>query len=417
MNVTVHPSRLSGTLSAIPSKSDAHRLLICAAFSDRPTKLRCAATSEDIEATCRCLTALGARIIFSGGCIEVTPAERIPPRPHLDCGESGSTLRFLLPVAAAVCDGACFEGRGRLPQRPLGDLMGAMKAHGTEFSAPTLPFTLSGRLRPGHYSLPGNVSSQYVTGLMLGLSLPEGDSRIELTTELESAGYIDITLSALERFGGRVTPRENGWLISGTGGFSGPEELAVDGDWSNAAFFLAAGALSGSVTLTGLSADSPQGDKSILSVLSDMGASPSVTENGVTVSPQELRGCTVDMRQIPDALPILGVLASGAKGSTRFVNASRLRLKESDRIATTAAMLKSLGISADEEPDGLTVHGGKLCGGTVDGAGDHRIVMAAAIAGTLASSPVRITGAEAVNKSYPTFFKDLTALGGIAYGF
>lgn len=411
MDVTVTPSPLSGRVSAIPSKSDAHRLLICAAFADKPTKLRCKGTSEDIEATCRCLSALGTKINREGEYINVVPAKDIPASPHLDCGESGSTLRFMLPVCAAVCSDGSFSGHGRLPQRPLSDLVGAMEANGVSFSAPALPFSHKGRLSPGVYSLAGNVSSQYVTGLMLGLSLLTGDSEIVLTTPLESAAYIDITTHALSRFGAAPERTEKGWRISGKGRFTSPGELEVDGDWSNSAFFLVSGA-----GLSGLDTKSPQGDKEILSVLKDLGAKLRITPDGISADLSALSGTTVDVSGIPDALPILSVAAATASGETHFVNAARLRLKESDRLATTAAMLENLGIRAVEHPDGLTVYGGSFSGGTVDGAGDHRIVMAAAIAATFASAPVTIKGAEAVNKSYPTFFEDFKSLGGIANG-
>jgi 3-phosphoshikimate 1-carboxyvinyltransferase len=412
MNVTIAPAPLEGTLPAVSSKSDAHRLLICAALADRPTVLALPALSEDIEATIRCLRALGAGIVRSGETVTVSPIERVPDAPLLPCGESGSTLRFLLPVAAALTEGARFTGRGRLPDRPVGALRAAMEAHGVTFSAEKLPFALSGRLQGGSYALPGDVSSQYLTGLLLALPHVPDDSTLTLTTKLESAAYVDMTLSALRRFGGSVSDGGGVYALPGGQRFHSPGAAAVDGDWSSAAFFLTAGAIGREVTVTGLDADSPQGDKAVLDILRRFGAETETRGNAVTVRPAPLRGCEIDVSGIPDLLPVLSVAAACASGETRFTNAARLRLKESDRLAAVSAMLRSLGGSVTELPDGLTVRGGALTGGTVDGFRDHRIVMSAAIAAIRCSGPVTITGAGAAAKSYPAFFDDYTLLGG-----
>ena len=416
MDICVSPSRLHGEVAAIPSKSDAHRLLICAALASSETKIYLSSSSEDIDATCRCLEALGAGISRGNGYIKVVPIKAVPQNPVLDCGESGSTLRFLLPVAAAICPRSSFTGRGRLPDRPLGELMKVMEAHGVSFSAARLPFTVSGQLNCGTYTIPGNISSQYITGLLLALSAIEGESEIRLSSEAESSAYIDITLHALSRFG--ITPgiTERGWKIPDSKSYSSPKEIKADGDWSNAAFFLSAAALGHKLTLSGLDLSSPQGDKDILSVLSSFGANIKNEGNIISVLPASLHGCTVDARPIPDLLPILAVVAACSKGTTRFVNAARLRLKESDRLETTARMLINLGINAIEKEDELIVEGGTIIGGKVDGANDHRIVMAAAIAATVAKNDVTITTAQAVNKSYPAFFDVFRNSGGIAYG-
>lgn len=417
MDVCIQSGALGGTVAAIPSKSDAHRKLICAALADRPTELSLPSSSADIDVTAQCLRSLGAHIVHQGEAMTVTPVSTAPLHPLLDCGESGSTLRFLLPVAAARCESAWFAGQGRLPERPIGHLRQAMEAHGVVFSADRLPFATTGQLTGGDYLLPGDVSSQYITGLLLALPQLPGDSTLTLTTPLQSAGYVDITLGALERFGVRIHKTPTGWLIPGRQIFRSPGRMGVDGDWSNAAFFLAAGALGQGVTVTGLDTDSPQGDKAVVNILRQFGAAVTTAGNSVTVGPGALRGCTVDVGEIPDALPILAVLASAAHGETRFVNAARLRLKESDRLTTTAAMLRDLGGEVEEFSDGLLVRGGcPLHGGTVDGANDHRIVMAAAIAAASAAAPVTITDAEAVRKSYPDFFKDFQRLGGNTHG-
>ena len=414
MIATITPAQLSGTIPAIASKSDAHRLLILAALSQGETRLRMEQRSEDIDATIDCLRALGALIEVLPDGVLVRGIEQPNENPLLDCGESGSTFRFLLPVAAALCVSARFTGGGRLPERPIGELMTVMQAHGVAFSAERLPSSTSGRLAGGAFSLPGNVSSQYLTGLLLALPLVAQDSTISLTTRLESAAYVDITLHALKRFGVRVSVENGVYAVSGGQTLQSPGECRVDGDWSNAAFFLAAGALGKPVTLTGLHLDSPQGDKAILDALRKFGALVETTADTVTVSPANLVGCTIDVSETPDLLPILAVLGAGASGETRLVNAARLRLKESDRLASVSAMLRALGGRVEEQPDALVITGGRLAGGTVESCRDHRIAMSAAIAAILCESSVTILGADAVKKSYPAFYHDLNQLGGHA---
>ena len=413
MNATIIPSLPEGEISAIASKSDAHRVLICAALSKTPCELILSTSSEDIEATARCMRALGAKIEKSEKGLRVIPGE-IPQAAQLDCGESGSTLRFLLPVAAALCESAEFCGRGRLPERPIGELMQAMQAGGVEFSAPKLPLVTRGRLQSGVFSLPGNISSQYVTGLLLALPLLEGNSEIVLTTALESAAYVDITLHALERFGIEIEKTGRGYFVRGGQSYKAPSEVKIDGDWSNAAFFLVAGAIGKSITVTGLDMNSPQGDKKICDILRTFGANVEIEGDKVSVSPAKLTAQTVDMTEIPDMLPSLAVLAANAQGESVFTGAARLRIKESDRLKTVCEMINSLGGICRETEDGIIVTGHPLSGGTVSGSGDHRIVMAAAIAAAVCDSAVIISGAEAVDKSYPTFFKDFARLGGEA---
>lgn len=411
--VKIEPYALRGIIPAIPSKSDAHRLLIAAALADRPTKLIMRGGSEDISATIRCLRAMGASIEEQADCVEITPVSRSAAAPLLDCGESGSTLRFMLPVAAAVCERAAFTGRGRLPQRPIGELCTAMSEGGVSFSSDFLPLETNGKLRGGVYRLPGGISSQYITGMLLALPCTGEDSEIILTDKLRSAAYVDITLDVMERFGIRVEKRDSGFFIPGGQRYVSPGEVEVDGDWSNGAFMLCAGAVSGSVTVTGLHPDSPQGDKAIVELLRRMGANVTVDGSSVTVTPGKLRGCEIDIDATPDLLPALAVVAAFADGDTHFVNGARLRIKESDRLTACANLLRDLDGSAEESADSLTVHGTGLCGGTTDSCNDHRIVMAAAIAASGCTEEVIITGAEAVNKSYPGFFDDYRILDGM----
>lgn len=414
MIATISPAPLSGKISAIASKSDAHRLLILAALSEGETFLHMEQRSEDIDATIGCLRALGARILVLPDGVNVRGIEQVPAHPQLDCGESGSTFRFLLPVAAALGARATFTGTGRLPERPIGELLLAMRVHGVRFSSEQLPFSIEGKFIGGAFELPGNISSQYLTGLLLALPLLEQDSRIHLTTSLESAAYVDITLHALKRFGINIPVRKGEYCISGGQSVQSPRELRVDGDWSNASFFLAAGALGAPVTVSGLNLVSPQGDKAMLDALMAFGAKVEASANSVCVSPAPLHGCIIDVGETPDLLPVLAVLGACAGGETRLVNAARLRLKESDRLASVSSMLRALGATVEEQPDALVISGGRLTGGDVHSCRDHRIVMSTAIAAIRCEGNVRILGTEAVNKSYPAFFQDYNRLGGQA---
>lgn len=397
MNLKLYPARLAGAVAAIPSKSDAHRALICAALADKPTQLILEGEpSEDMWATARCVAALGGAVRWDAGGAAVLPIRETPCAPVLDCGESGSTLRFLLPVAAAVCGGFSAVGQGRLPERPLGALMKAMEAGGCTFSAHKLPLTVSGRLRAGEYALPGNISSQYVSGFLLAFPLLSGESRVRLTTPLESRGYVEMTCNAMRRFGAAVEKLSDGFAVRG-GGYVSPGEAQIEGDWSNAAFWLAARSLGHALMVTGLSDASAQPDKRAGTLLDALGG-----------------GARVDVSECPDLLPILAVRAAYAAGETCFVNAARLRLKESDRLHAAAEGLSLLGADVAEKPDALLVrgHGGLKGGCAVESYGDHRMAMAWAIAALNADAPISVRGAEAVNKSYPAFWREYERLGG-----
>ncbi len=408
----IHPAALSGTLAAPPSKSAAHRALICAALADGKSRVYPLAGSADMAATAQCLCAMGAQIAREGDAAFVEGGRcAAGAEVTLDCAESGSTLRFLLPVAAAYGLRATFVGRGRLPERPLGALADQMKAHGVSFSAGAMPFTIGGRLSPGRYELPGDVSSQFVTGLLFALPLLDGESEIVLTSPLQSAGYVEMTLRALQESGVAVTPTENGWRVPGNQRFRAFDRT-VEGDWSNAAFWLCAAAIGGTVRITGLSNDSAQGDRAVYEILERFGADITRDAHAVCCEAAPLRAQRIDAGQIPDLVPVLAVTAAFAEGDTEIYNAARLRIKESDRLASTAALLRALGGSAEEYPDRLVVHGGGLRGGDAQGANDHRIVMAAAVAALGCREKVCVTDAHAINKSYPDFFDELNKLGG-----
>ena len=396
MNAVITPGRLSGSVRAPASKSAAHRALIAAALSDGPTVIRIGALNRDIEATLACLNALGAGIRATDSGLAVSPIARANERAELDCGESGSTLRFLLPIVCALGMSARVAGHGRLPERPNGALTQALRAHGASVDSDCLPMALSGPIAGGRWELPGDVSSQYVTGLLFALPLLKEDSEIVLTTKLASAAYVDMTLAALRQFGVEALPTGAGWRVPGGQRYRSPGAIAVEGDWSAAAFWLAANALGGDVRVDGLREDTAQGDRAIRDLLGR---------------------AEIDARHVPDLVPALAVAAANRDQRTVITGAARLRLKESDRLATTAAMLRALGHRCEITDDGLVIEGGPPapCEAPVrevDGANDHRIVMAAAVAAAFADRPVRVKGIGAVAKSYPDFFRDFTELGG-----
>lgn len=395
MDITIQPRRLSGTVRAIPSKSQAHRLLICSAFADGPTVLECPSTNRDIEATAECLCALGAGISYDGSCYKVEPITSVPSSAVLNCCESGSTLRFLLPIAGALGVDATFELSGRLPLRPLSPLWEEMERMGCKLSRPTeTTVRCQKKLHPGLYRIQGNISSQFVTGLLFALSLLDGESQLELTGKVESLPYIQMTLSALRQFGVSFSHGGYGFKIT-PAVFRSPGNIYVEGDWSNGAFWLTAQALGSPLTVLGLDMESVQGDRTILRCLSDLDTFQQI-----------------DASNIPDLVPILAV-AAGAGHGAHFFNAGRLRMKESDRLQTAAELIQNLGGKAIITANTLTVEGTGYLGGTVDAAGDHRIAMSAAIAATVCTQPVTICGAEAVLKSYPAFWTDYKRLGGI----
>lgn len=391
MDICITPKKLYGNINAIPSKSQAHRMLICAAFSDQPTTLICPETNRDIEATANCLTALGAGITWLSNGYRVKPIEEVPFRATLPCQDSGSTLRFLLPIAGALGVDTVFQMTGRLPQRPLTPLWEEMERMGCTLTRPTADtIRCTGRLRSGEYAINGTVSSQFISGLLFALSLLPGQSRLQVLGKLESAPYVSMTLAAMERFGISC----NDYCFPGNGRFHSPGTVTVEGDWSNAAFFLAAQALGSPIQVGNLNPDSPQGDRVCARLL-----------------PELKDKLTISAADIPDLVPILAVTAAANQGAV-FTDIGRLRLKESDRVASVMDMLRALGGQAEADDTTLTVYGTGLHGGTVDSRNDHRIAMSAAIAATVCDSPVTILGAQCVEKSYPKFFTDYTSLGG-----
>ena len=411
---------LKGEVTPPPSKSQAHRLLICAALAVEPCSIVCNSVNDDIMATMRCLNALGADITYTSGVFDVKPIS-IVKGGTLDCGESGSTLRFLMSVAAVLGADATFTGAGKLPQRPMGALTDVLAAHGMGFvrhSADELPVTCNGTLRGGEFSLPGNISSQYLTGLLFALPLAAEDSTIEVTGGLTSASYIDMTIDALRVAGISVERRGNIFRIKGGQQYRMPARVVVEGDWSSAAFWVVAGVIGKHpLTICGMNNESLQGDSAIIDHLRGMGAFISVEDDKVIAMPSHLFGTELDCMDTPDLVPILSVAAAVAQGTTVFTNVGRLRFKESDRLAAMKSVLSAFGIDSAVGEDTFTVYGGEpVAKATVDSFGDHRIVMSAAVLSSVAGGVTVIEGSGCVAKSYPSFFEDFAMLGGEVEG-
>lgn len=413
--IKIFPCKLNGTISVPPSKSAAHRAIICASLAKGKSVIEPVEQSDDIKATIECMTALGADISVDGKTLTVDGTNTFKASSSvLNCRESGSTLRFLVPVAAAGSVSAEFVGRGRLPQRPIGIYLDCLPQKGVRcISSGGLPLKISGRLKSGTYKIPGNISSQFITGLLLSLPLLDGDSEIVLTSPAQSVGYINMTLDIMKKFGVNVETAPDGWKIKGGQSYAAGN-FAVEGDWSQAAFFMTAAAIDGKITIDNLNLESRQGDRECMDIYSKFGADIAVNKDGsITISRGELHGIEINALNIPDMVPALAVTAAFAKGTTVIKGAARLRLKESDRLAAMCDGLSRLGADIKETDDGLIINGADfLHGGTVNGYNDHRVVMSLAAASAGCNGEIIISDMESINKSYPSYFKDFEMLGG-----
>lgn len=399
MKIAITPKKLKGTIRVPPSKSQAHRLIIGAALADGVSHLSNLAESQDICATLACMQQLGAQVSRDGSQIMgVQRRQDWNKLPILDCGESGSTIRFLMPVALAVAGGGVFQGRGRLLERPYGPYETIFAQQGIIFQRQPDQIVLSGTLKPGRFALPGDVSSQFITGLLYALPLLEEDSEIVLTTALESRGYVDMTLEALEQFGVEVSATKQGWWVS-SGQRYRSADVTVEGDYSQAANFILAASLGNPLKVEGLSPRSAQGDRIICQYAKRLDRPGEVT---------------LDVSQCPDLVPALAVRAALREGQvTKIVGAARLRLKESDRLDAVTTELNRIGGQVEQAADALTIYGVKqFHSGSCDSHQDHRIVMMLAVAATCAGGIIVVDGAEHVAKSYPTFWEDYKMLGG-----
>lgn len=415
-DVKFSPFVPNGTVNVPPSKSDVHRAIICAAMANGVSRISPVALSNDIKATIGCIKALGADAVLENNVLTVDGTNMYKNKTALlDCGESGSTLRFFIPIAAVGNINATFVGKGKLPQRPIGIFTEALPKAGTVCKTEGgLPLEIKGQLKSGIFEIPGNVSSQFITGLLLALPILEGDSEIVLTSPLESVGYIAMTIRTMKQFGVNIQATEKGWHIKGGQSYK-TCDYTTDGDWSQAAFFMVLGAVSGKVTVKGVAKDSTQGDKKCTEILARFGAKVTQLDNEVTVEKGKLKAITIDASQIPDLVPVLSVCAAFAEGTTKIINAERLRIKECDRLKATAELLNNLGGKVKELSDGLEITGvSSLKGGNVNSYNDHRIVMSAAVCAARSDEDITATFAMSINKSYPDFYIDYNSIGGKA---
>lgn len=424
----VKKSALYGTVQAPSSKSVAHRIMICAALSRSKCYIKNVSQSNDMDATISCLETLGAKFTRTGSTLFLDAGEFVQKNSKekftLNCKESGTTLRIMIPICAALGLNVTFIGEGRLPQRPLDEYLSLLPLHGVSctMGKDFLPLTINGRLNGEHFEISPKVSSQYVTGLLLALSLLDNDTTLKLTGDLVGSQYVDITADVMRKFGVSVSFADNTYTLSGAHSFCARAEYSdesiginVEGDWSQAAFFLCAGAISGDVTVTNLDINSRQGDKAIVDILKAFGANIELQNDSVRVTKSALKGAEVDALDTPDLVPVVAVLSSYADGNTNIYGVERLKFKESDRLLSTSDMINSLGGEATYTDSCMTIIGKRhLTGGNVQSYNDHRIVMASAVGALLCDNDTVIQDAQSVNKSYTDFFDDYNSLGGKA---
>ncbi len=414
--IKITPTKLTGKVKIPPSKSLAHRAIICAALAQGKSKIRNIQYSQDIKATIRALRALGTTIITYNNYIIVDGRTTFTKQnSSIDCVESGSTLRFMVPISIRKQNRVHFVGQGNLGKRPLATFYEIFEQQNIKYtySKDVLDLVIEGVLQPGDFHIPGNISSQFISGLLFALPLLDGNSTITVTSPLESRGYIDLTLQMLELYG-IVIAHDNYQTFNIVGNQKyQPQEYYVEADFSQAAFYLVAGAIGNDVTLLDLNLQSLQGDKQTLQILESMGATIMITEEGVTVKGENLHGITIDASQCPDVIPVISVACSVAKGESKIINAGRLRIKECDRIEATTSQLQVLGVNANQTTTTIEINGDTLLhGGKCKSYDDHRIAMMLAIAATVADGEVVIDNKECVKKSYPSFWDDYKRLGG-----
>lgn len=425
--VKIFPTKLKGTVVAPSSKSMGHREIICAGLAAGTSIIDNISMSKDIEATMRCLKAINVAVDEIPSMIEGRKALQISGTGHpmaaadsVDCGESGSTLRFFLPLGANLNCPLTFTGHGKLVSRPLQAYYDIFDEKFIQYFNDNgrLPVTVNGRLTPGTYKLPGDVSSQFVSGLLFALPLLNGDSIIEITSPLESSAYVDMTINCLAKYGVQIE-NEGGlhhrYLVKGKQRYQA-QDSQVEGDWSQAAFWTVGGSLGDGITCQGVNVNSLQGDQAVVDIMERMGAVIKQDVNSVTVNGGATKATVIDAANCPDIIPVLTVLAAVSEGTTKIINAGRLRIKECDRLAAMTSELNKMGADITEEPEGLTIVGkpqGLVGGVQVDAWNDHRIAMSLAIAAQKCAAPIILTGAESVAKSYPTFWEDYKSVGGL----
>lgn len=415
--VKITPTKLNGVIQVPPSKSLAHRAIICASLAKGVSRIDNIEYSKDIQATIKAMKSLGTKIEEHENYLIIDGTTTYTKQnSEIDCEESGSTLRFMVPISIVEENKAHFIGRGNLGKRPLDTFYEIFERQdiGYMYKRDILDLYVIGKLKPDHYLIPGNISSQFITGLLFALPLLKGDSIIEITSTLESKGYIDLTLQMLEQYGIKIINNDyKSFVIMGNQEYQA-HNYRVEADFSQAAFYLVAGAIGNDVVLTDLNLNSLQGDKAALDILDSMGAKINVVSDGIKVTGENLSATQVDASQCPDVIPVVTVALALAQGKSEVINAKRLRIKECDRIIATRSQINELGGMVVEQPDSMTIKGvNEFNGGTCSSYADHRIAMMLAIAATRCNQPVIIDNMECVEKSYPSFWEDYQSLGGI----
>lgn len=408
----VSPSPLLGRVYSIASKSYAHRSFIMASLADKPSVICGQASGIDTKATINALQTLGADIGDHEDYYTIYPISDFNQDKLINVKESGSTLRFLLPLVAVLGINCTITGEGRLAERPNESLIESLRHAGAVIDGDTLPLKVSGAAKSNEITIRADISSQYVSGLLMAMQTMPYPSYLSLEGELKSKNYVDITIDCMHSFGVNVEHTPDRYRLPG-GGFHAPQSFIVEGDWSNAAFWLVAGAINGRINVNNLNINSFQGDKEIINILKKANATILIKDKSVETMGSMLTAFEYDMENYPDLVPITAVLASMCKGTSVLHSVDRLRLKESDRIESTLNMLHAFGINAEYRDSDLIIEGGTPIGGNVvDGANDHRIVMSAAILAACSKEGATITDENAVNKSYQNFFEDFVNLGG-----
>ncbi|MBN4050957.1 MAG: 3-phosphoshikimate 1-carboxyvinyltransferase [Alkaliphilus sp.] len=415
--IKIQPARLEGSIELPPSKSYSHRAIICAGLTDGKSEIINISYSEDVKTTINAMRLMGAEIKEHSDKLEISGVSVVDDKKRrIDCSESGSTLRFFIPIALLQNRETVFTGKNSLKTRPINTYLEIMDKQGIWYNRINreLPISIKGKLRAGKFVVDGNVSSQFITGLLFVLPLLNGNSKIVVKAGLESKKYVDMTIELLKRF--EIIIVNNNYrefYVEGNQKYRACD-YEIEGDFSQAAFWLAAGVLGGKVSIEGVNLDTLQGDKIIVDIIKKMGGN--VIEKGSTlhIVESKLNGVTIDVSECPDLVPILAVLGALSGGTTKIINAKRLRFKESDRLKAISTELNKIGADIKENIDGLIIRGKeKLKGGEVNTWGDHRIAMALSIASIKCESAVIINNPNVVKKSYPNFFEDFKKLGGV----
>jgi len=415
MNVIIKPGKLSGDVIIPPSKSLSHRAIIAASLAKGKSIISNVLYSKGIKATIGAMRACGANITEYKDHLEIIGSDVKRVDDVIDANESGSTIRFMIPIALAVNEPITFTGKNHLCKRPLDTFFEIFDNQGIEYSRGEdyLPLKVNGGLKPGQFNIRGDISSQFITGLLYALPLLNGDSVINITTNLESKGYVDLTLDMLKKFGIVIENVDyKSFIIKGNQSYE-PADYTIEGDFSQSAFFLVADTLGADITLHAMNKDSHQGDKKIIQDVLDLGGKITFEDDKLKAYPVQTKGCVIDFAQSPDLGPALTVLAALSSGVTEFINAARLRIKECDRITCMKDELAKLGAKIEENPDGMIITGvDKLTGGVIDSHNDHRVAMAIAMASLKSTGDIKIINAECVSKSYPNFWEVFESIGG-----